>query len=181
MILDKKKIKKSVLGTSTRKTTRNSLFEHLHYRIWFRRLCLFYKIKNNLTVPYLKIIYLKIFKKRIAPLIVYIMYLLNGFNPPFSRSAHINGINYISGHVNQIFELILEQCVANYYIMEIIRSRNNFLTFAAIKFFYWSHVTALPKLFNERSYEFSRILTLTEVTSIRIVLMRIISAIMNFY
>ena len=35
--------------------------------------------------------------------------------------------------------------------------------------------------FNERSYKFSWTLTLTEVISIRILRMRIISAIMNFY
>ena len=34
---------------------------------------------------------------------------------------------------------------------------------------------------NERSYKFSRILTLTEVISIRILRMRIISAIVNLY
>ena len=34
---------------------------------------------------------------------------------------------------------------------------------------------------NERSYKFSWILTLTEVISIRILRMRLISAIMNFY
>ena len=40
----------------------------------------------------------------------------------------------------------------------------------------------LKKLSNdERSYKFSLILTLTEVISIRILRMRIISAIMNFY
>ena len=32
--------------------------------------------------------------------------------------------------------------------------------------FYWSHAIALQKLSNERSYKFSRILTLTEVISI---------------
>ena len=37
------------------------------------------------------------------------------------------------------------------------------------------------KLSNERSYKFSWILTLTEVISIRILRMRLISAIMNFY
>ena len=48
--------------------------------------------------------------------------------------------------------------------------------------FYWSHDIALQKLSNERcSYKFSWILTLTEVISIRILRMRIISAIMNFY
>ena len=47
--------------------------------------------------------------------------------------------------------------------------------------FYWSHAIALQKLSNERSYKFSLILTLTEVISIRILRMRIISAIMNFY
>ena len=47
--------------------------------------------------------------------------------------------------------------------------------------FYWSHAIALQKLSNERSYKFSWILTLTEVISIRILRMRIISAIMNFY
>ena len=47
--------------------------------------------------------------------------------------------------------------------------------------FYWSHAIALQKLSNEHSYTFSRILTLTEVLSIRILRMRLISAIMNFY
>ena len=48
--------------------------------------------------------------------------------------------------------------------------------------FYWSHVIALQKLSNElRSYKYSCILSLTEVTSIRILRMRLISAIMNFY
>ena len=37
------------------------------------------------------------------------------------------------------------------------------------------------KLSNERSYKFSWILTLAEVISIRILCMRLISAIMNFY
>ena len=37
------------------------------------------------------------------------------------------------------------------------------------------------KLSNERSYKFSRILTLTEVISIRILRMGLISAIMSFY
>ena len=41
--------------------------------------------------------------------------------------------------------------------------------------------TAFQKLSNEHSYKFSRILTLTEGTSIRILRMRMISAIMNFY
>ena len=40
---------------------------------------------------------------------------------------------------------------------------------------------ALQKLSNECSYKFSWILTLTEVISIRILHMRLISAIMNFY
>ena len=52
---------------------------------------------------------------------------------------------------------------------------------SAIANFYWSHAIALQKLSNERSYTFSRILTLTEVISIRILHMRLISAIMNFY
>ena len=47
--------------------------------------------------------------------------------------------------------------------------------------FYGSHVIALPKLSNERSYKFSWILTLTEVISIRILRMCIIYTIMNFY
>ena len=45
--------------------------------------------------------------------------------------------------------------------------------------FYWSHDIALQKLSNGRSYKFSRILTLTEVISIRI--LRIFSAIVKFY
>ena len=40
---------------------------------------------------------------------------------------------------------------------------------------------SLKILSNERSYKFSWILTLTEVISIRILRMRIIFAIMNFY
>ena len=52
---------------------------------------------------------------------------------------------------------------------------------SAILNFYWSHAIPLPKLSNERSYKFSRILTQTEVISIRILRMRLISAIMNFY
>ena len=40
---------------------------------------------------------------------------------------------------------------------------------------------AIEKLSNERSYKFGWILTLTEVISIKIMRMRIISAIMNFY
>ena len=51
---------------------------------------------------------------------------------------------------------------------------------SAIVNFYWSYVIPLQKLSNEHSYEFSWILTLTEV-SIRILRMRLISAIMNFY
>ena len=48
--------------------------------------------------------------------------------------------------------------------------------------FYGSHAIALQKLSNERSYKFSCILTfLTEVISIRILRMHLISAIMNFY
>ena len=47
--------------------------------------------------------------------------------------------------------------------------------------FYLSHAIALQKLSNECSYKFSWILTLTEVISIRILRMLIISAIMNFY
>ena len=46
---------------------------------------------------------------------------------------------------------------------------------------YWSHVIPLQKLSNERSYNFSRILTLTELISIRILRVRLISAILNFY
>ena len=46
--------------------------------------------------------------------------------------------------------------------------------------FYWSHAIAILKQSNERSYKFSWILTLTEVISIRILRMRITSAIMNF-
>ena len=49
-----------------------------------------------------------------------------------------------------------------------------------LHFWCWSHAIALQKLSNERSWKFSWILTLTEVTSIRILLMRLISAIMNF-
>ena len=41
--------------------------------------------------------------------------------------------------------------------------------------------TAFQKLFNEHSYKFSIILTLTEVINIRILRMRIISGIKNFY
>ena len=52
---------------------------------------------------------------------------------------------------------------------------------SAIMNFYWSHAIALQKLSNERSYTFNRILTLTEVISIRILRMRLITAIMNFY
>ena len=52
---------------------------------------------------------------------------------------------------------------------------------SAIMNFYWSHAIPLQKLSNERSYKFSRILTLTEVINIRILRMRLISAIMNFY
>ena len=51
---------------------------------------------------------------------------------------------------------------------------------SAIMNFYWSHTIALQKLSNERSYKFSRILTLTEVMSIRIMRMRIIFAIIFF-
>ena len=47
--------------------------------------------------------------------------------------------------------------------------------------FYWSHAIPLQKLSNERSYKFSWISTLTEVISIIILRIRIISAIMNFY
>ena len=47
--------------------------------------------------------------------------------------------------------------------------------------FYWFHAISLQKLSNERSYKFSWILTLTEVISIRILRIRLISAIMNFY
>ena len=52
---------------------------------------------------------------------------------------------------------------------------------SAIINLYWSHPIALQKLSNEHSYKFRRILTLTEVISIKILRMRIISAIMNFY
>ena len=38
---------------------------------------------------------------------------------------------------------------------------------SAIMNFYWSHAIPLQKMSNERSYKFSRILTLTEVISIR--------------
>ena len=51
----------------------------------------------------------------------------------------------------------------------------------AIMNFYWSHAIPFQKLSNERSYKFSRILTLREVISIRILRMRLISAIMNVY
>ena len=47
--------------------------------------------------------------------------------------------------------------------------------------FYWSHTIGLQTISNERSYKFSWILTLTEVISIRILRMRLISAIINFY
>ena len=47
--------------------------------------------------------------------------------------------------------------------------------------FYWSHTIPLQQLSNERSYQFSWILTLIEVISIRILRMRLISAIINFY
>ena len=51
----------------------------------------------------------------------------------------------------------------------------------AIMNFYWSHAIALQKLSNERFYyKFSWISILTEVISIRILRMRLISAIMNF-
>ena len=43
------------------------------------------------------------------------------------------------------------------------------------------HAIALKKLSNERFHKFSWILTLTEVISIRILRMRLISAFMNFY
>ena len=46
--------------------------------------------------------------------------------------------------------------------------------------FFMCYLIAL-KLSNVRSYKFSWILTLTEVISIRILRMRVISAIMNFY
>ena len=52
---------------------------------------------------------------------------------------------------------------------------------SAILNFNWSHAIAHQKLSNESSYKFSRILTLTEVISIRILRMRLISTIMNFY
>ena len=44
----------AIRGTSREKLYQELGFEHLHDRRWFRRLCLFYKIKNDLTVPYLK-------------------------------------------------------------------------------------------------------------------------------
>ena len=44
----------TIRGTSREKQYQELGFEHLHDRSWFRRLCLFYKIKNDLTVPYLK-------------------------------------------------------------------------------------------------------------------------------
>ena len=50
-----------------------------------------------------------------------------------------------------------------------------------LHFWCWFHAIALQKLSNERSYKFSWILTLTEVISIRILRMRLISAIVNFY
>ena len=43
------------------------------------------------------------------------------------------------------------------------------------------HAIALQKLSNERFHKFSWILTLTEVISIRILRMRLMSAFMNFY
>ena len=52
---------------------------------------------------------------------------------------------------------------------------------SAIMNFYWSHTIPLQIMSNERSYNFSWILALTEVISIRILRMRIISTIMNFY
>ena len=52
---------------------------------------------------------------------------------------------------------------------------------SVIMIFYWSDAIALQKLSNERSYKFSRILTLTEVISIRILRMHLVSAIMIFY
>ena len=60
-------------------------------------------------------------------------------------------------------------------------AKKNFFNFPRLIFFYWSHAIALQKLSNGRSYKFSWILTLTEVISIRILGMRIISAIMNYY
>ena len=44
----------TIRGTSREKLYQELGFEHLHDRRWFRRLYLFYKIKNYLTVPYLK-------------------------------------------------------------------------------------------------------------------------------
>ena len=52
---------------------------------------------------------------------------------------------------------------------------------SAIMNFYWSHAIPLQKLSNERSYKFSWILTLTELISIRILRMRLISDILNLY
>ena len=46
------------------------------------------------------------------------------------------------------FELILEQCVANYYGDNTIPKQ--FLNFPR-KFFYWSHVTTFQKLYNKHS------------------------------
>ena len=46
--------------------------------------------------------------------------------------------------------------------------------------FYWSHPIPLKKLSNERSYKFSWFVSLAEVISIKILRMRLISAIMNF-
>ena len=44
----------AIRATSREKLYQELGFEHLHDRRWFIRLCLFYKIKNELTVPYLK-------------------------------------------------------------------------------------------------------------------------------
>ena len=52
---------------------------------------------------------------------------------------------------------------------------------SAIMYFYWFYAIPLQKLFNERSYKFSWISTLTEVISIKILRMRLMFAIMNFY
>ena len=55
------------------------------------------------------------------------------------------------------------------------------LIISAIMNFYWSNAIPLQKLSNVGSYEFTCILTITEVISIRTLRVCIISAIMNFY